>query len=75
MVDRLTQQGYVDRLTDDADGRVCRVVVTGRAEEMVAEARARKAAWLVEHIGELSEEDRSGLLSAVDALETLADLA
>ena len=74
MVDRLAEQGYVERIPDPDDRRVCRVAVTERAEEMVAEARARKAAWIDEHIATLSGADRRSLFGAVDALEHLAGL-
>lgn len=74
MVSRLEAAGYVERATDPADGRVCRVAVTGEAEEMISEARRRKADWLVHRIDDLADEERLALLGAVDAMETLAEL-
>ncbi len=74
LVDRLEQDGYVTRSADPDDGRVRRVEVTTAADDMVAEARERKAAWLLERMSELSGSDRRLLRDAVDAMETLADL-
>ena len=74
MVSRLEAAGYVERATDPADGRVCRVAVTGEAEEMISEARRRKADWLVHRIDDLADAERLALLGAVDAMETLAEL-
>ena len=74
MVARLEQDGYVERIPDASDGRVCRVVVTESAEELVSEARRRKASWLSERIAELGAEDRDNLRAAVSALEAIAGL-
>lgn len=75
MVDRLEQEGYVERLADPQDRRVCRVVITERAEQMVAAARARKAAWLAARMSELPAADRRRLVAAADSIERLADLS
>lgn len=74
MVDRLADQGYVERIADPDDGRVCRVVTTTRAEEMVGEARARKAAWVEDRMAELGAEDRRRVVAAVSAIEQMAGL-
>ncbi|MCZ7630749.1 MAG: hypothetical protein M5U19_17700 [Microthrixaceae bacterium] len=50
------------------------MAVTAEAEEMIAEARRRKADWLLARMDELAGADRRALLGAVDALETLAGL-
>lgn len=72
MVARLEEDGYVERETDPEDGRVCRVMVTDAAEEMIAEARQRKAAWLLGRMQSLTSDDRDALLAAVESMETLA---
>ena len=69
MVDRLAEEGYVKRIPDPDDGRVCRVVTTARAEEMVAEARARKAAWLDERMDGLRAADRRRVVAAEELVE------
>jgi DNA-binding MarR family transcriptional regulator len=74
MVSRLEEEGYVERSTDPADGRVCRVAVTAAAEEMISEARKRKADWLLQRMEDLAGADRRALLDAVEAMETLAEL-
>lgn len=73
MVSRLEEEGYVERSTDPADGRVCRVAVTAAAEEMISEARQRKAEWLVQRMEGLAGAERRALLDAVEAMETLAE--
>ena len=75
MVDRLAADGFVERIPDPDDRRVCRVAVTARAEAMVAEARRHKAAWLSEHMAELGARDQKRLKAAVGAIEELAGLA
>jgi len=74
MVDRLTQEGWVERIADPDDRRVCRVVTTARAEEMVGEARARKAAWVEDRMAELGAADRRRVVAAVSAIEQMAGL-
>ncbi|MCP4435189.1 MAG: MarR family transcriptional regulator [Actinomycetia bacterium] len=74
MVDRLEAEGYIDRIPDSTDRRVCRVHVTELAEKMVAEARRTKTAWLLEQMADLPVRQRRALLSAVDAVEGLAGL-
>lgn len=74
MVSRLEEAGYVERSADPADARVCRVSVTAEAEAMIAEARRRKADWLLQRMEDLTAADRRALLGAVDAIETLAEL-
>ena len=73
MVTNLENDGYVERVPDPADRRVVRVVATAKADEFVAVARARKAAWLIERLEALPAGERGALLGAVGALERLAD--
>jgi DNA-binding MarR family transcriptional regulator len=74
MVDRLAEDGFVERMADPGDRRVCRVVTTQLAEEMVVEARTRKAEWIEARMADLGAADRRRLVAAVDAIEHLADL-
>lgn len=74
MVSRLEQAGYVQRSTDPSDGRVCRVSVTDAAEEMIAEARGRKADWLLQRMQDLSGSEKRALLDAVEVMETLVEV-
>lgn len=75
MVDRLESDGFVERIPDEEDRRVCRVTVTDRAEAMVAEARRQKAAWLADHMADLGARDQKRLQAAVGAIEELSGLA
>ena len=74
MATNLEQGGYVERVPDPDDRRVVRVVATPKAGELVAVARARKAAWLIERLDGLDAHDRSSVLAAVDGLERLVDM-
>jgi DNA-binding MarR family transcriptional regulator len=74
MVSLLEEAGYVERSADPEDGRVCRVAVTAAAQEMISEARQRKAEWLVRRMEGLAGADRRALLDAVEAMESLAEL-
>lgn len=73
MVSRLEEAGYVERSTDPGDARVCRVATTARAEEILSEARRRKAEWLLQRMDRLAGADRRTLLDALEAMETLVE--
>lgn len=73
MVGRLEKEGYVRRVPDPGDARVCRVETTPAAEAMVAEARQRKASWLIEAMQGLEEADRRALWEALGAIEALVE--
>ncbi len=73
MVSRLEEDGYVEREKDPSDARVCRVSVTASAEAMIAQARQRKADWLLAGMRSLPVADRSALLAAIGPVERLAD--
>lgn len=75
MVRRLEADGYVERVPDPSDARVCRVRVTRTAEELVIQARERKANWLLERMDRLSEEQRRALVDSAEALEALTELS
>ena len=74
LVRRLEADGYVERVPDPSDARVCRVRVTRTAEGLVIQARERKANWLLERMDRLSEEQRRALVDSAEALEALTEL-
>ncbi|MFV0317083.1 MAG: MarR family winged helix-turn-helix transcriptional regulator [Microthrixaceae bacterium] len=74
MVSRLEDDGYVERIRCEDDARVCRVVVTDQAEEMVAGARQAKATWLTERMDDLPATQRRRAVAALEAIEALAGL-
>ena len=73
VVAKLESDGLVERTPDPADRRVARVSTTAAGDELVAQARRRKVAWLAERLERLPARDRARIESALDALERLAD--
>ena len=73
VVAKLEADGLVERTPDPADRRVARVSTTAAGDELVAQARRRKVAWLAERLERLPARDRARIESALDALERLAD--
>lgn len=73
VVAKLEADGLVERTPDPTDRRVARVSTTGAGDELVAQARRRKVAWLAERLERLPARDRARIESALDALERLAD--
>jgi DNA-binding MarR family transcriptional regulator len=69
VVDALERQGFVERLRDDTDRRVCRVRITARGKRQLATSRSRRTEWLATQLRDLGEEDRARLAAALDVLE------
>lgn len=74
VVAKLEEAGYLERLPDPEDRRVVRVRITGKAEQLVADARVRKSRWVLDRLDRLPAGQRRRLLGAVEAFEQLADL-
>lgn len=68
-VNRLEQQGLVERQPDPEDGRIARVVVTREGRKLLARNRSRKTAFLAQRLAALDDDERARLASAVDVLE------
>lgn len=71
VVDRLEGRGLVERIVDEQDRRICRVVTTREGEELLAASRAQKTAWLANRLSSVVPERRAALLAALDVLEEL----
>ena len=71
VIGRLEEQGLVDRRTDQADRRVCRVEATEAGEALLAESRERKDAWLAARLAGFDEAQRARLAAAVEVLDEL----
>lgn len=75
LVERLVQQGLVERRGDAADRRVVRARLTPEGEHLVAAVAARRRAAHEALLARLSPEHRQALEAAVPALARLAELA
>lgn len=72
IVNALTAQGFVSRTTHPTDGRQIQVAVTPAGEEVLAEAREQRTAWLAQRVAGLSEEDRLTLSRAAHLMQQLS---
>jgi DNA-binding MarR family transcriptional regulator len=69
---RLEEAGLLERRADASDRRVVRVAVSSAGEELLAETRTRRDAFLAARLQGLTEEERGILERAVPLLEHLA---
>lgn len=72
-VSQLDEQGLVARHSDEHDGRLVRLSLTGAGRAVVATERARRDAWMTERLEGLSADDREVLLRATQILDTVLD--
>jgi DNA-binding MarR family transcriptional regulator len=70
---RLEEEGLVVRTADPADRRVRRIAASERGVALLAEARARKDAWLARGLEALGEDDLAALERAAALLERLLE--
>lgn len=75
LVERLVQQGLVERRSDALDRRVVRVRLTPAGDHVYEAVAARRRAHHARLLGELTPEQRTALSAAVPALARLAELA
>ncbi|WP_240323345.1 MarR family winged helix-turn-helix transcriptional regulator [Amycolatopsis ruanii] len=68
MVDRLGKRGLLAREPDEKDRRISRIVLTAAGEELRERIRRRFAEPLAERFAALSDEERAGYASLVEAL-------
>ena len=74
VVNQLEERGLLERLADDSDRRIARVVITDAGRELLEGDRLRRAVWLAGQLDQLGERDRAKLTAAIEVLESLADL-
>ncbi|ALO91776.1 MULTISPECIES: MarR family winged helix-turn-helix transcriptional regulator [Streptomyces] len=72
LVNQLVRDGYLVRETDPADRRAARLLLTGSAEQRLADWRRRRAELVGRHVSRLGEADREALRAALPALRRLA---
>lgn len=71
VVDALESAGWIERAADESDRRVTRVQVTRKATRELARVRAERNAYLADRLATLGADERSAILAAMPALETL----
>jgi DNA-binding MarR family transcriptional regulator len=72
IVNALTDQGFVTRNAHPDDGRQVQVGITPAGEDVLAEAREQRTAWLAQRVAGLSEEERLTLSRAARIMQQLA---
>jgi DNA-binding MarR family transcriptional regulator len=72
-VDRLENQGLVQRRREAVDRRVVKVQITTAGRDLLDEARTRKSAYLEQRLASLSARDRATLERAASILERVLE--
>ena len=72
IVNALTEQGFVSRSPDPADGRQIQIAISPAGEEVLAEARSQRTAWLAQRVAGLSDEDRLILSRAAHIMQEMS---
>ena len=70
-VDKLYSAGLVERVTDPTDRRVSLVSITPSGNQLLAEIRQRKTAWLTTRLADLDPHERDALAGVVAVLDHL----
>ncbi|MEO6627139.1 MAG: MarR family transcriptional regulator [Aquihabitans sp.] len=70
-VDKLYSAGLVERVTDPTDRRVSLVSITPSGNQLLAEIRQRKTAWLTTRLADLPSHELALLTEAIAVLEHL----
>lgn len=69
---RLESAGLIER-TRAADRRQVGLTVTPEGERVLRSVRKRRTAWLVEHLNELTDDERDRIEAAIEPLERLLE--
>ena len=69
---RLEEQGLVERRVDASDRRVARVAVSQAGQDLLAETRTRRDAFLAARLQDFTPEEQDLLAAAVPLLERMA---
>ncbi|EGD40798.1 MarR family winged helix-turn-helix transcriptional regulator [Nocardioides sp. WG-D5] len=73
LVNRLTRQGMLARVADDADRRAVLVEITDAGREVLEARRGQRAGVLDAALARVSAEDRAAIAAALPALDRLVD--
>ena len=71
VVAALEELGFIERVQDRNDRRVWLVESSPPGQEWIERGRARRDAWLAEHLAALSPDELAALAAALPALERL----
>ena len=71
LVDKLEQRGLIERTSDPADRRVCRVAITPAGSAQLDEIRSRRTEWLSAQLRELPADDLGRLHDVIEVLDHL----
>jgi DNA-binding MarR family transcriptional regulator len=73
VIQRLEEDGLIERFADPTDGRSAVVSVTRQGAALLKKLRSRKNAYLARRLRELPPDDVEALSRAADVLERLLD--
>jgi DNA-binding MarR family transcriptional regulator len=73
LVGSLEQQGLLRRMPDAEDRRATLLAITAQGRQQLEQLRGERSAFLVGQLGTLTPEQRTALVAALDALESLAE--
>ncbi len=73
LINRLTQQGLLARVADDADKRAVLVEATEAGHEVLDTRRGQRAEVLDLALARISADDRAAIAAALPALDRLVD--
>lgn len=72
IVNALTEQGFVSRQAHPGDGRQVQISITPAGQEVLAEARSQRTAWLAQRVAGLSDADRQILSRAAHIMQEMS---
>jgi DNA-binding MarR family transcriptional regulator len=73
MVERLVQQGLIQRTEDPEDRRVKQIILTDQGCQILEEGLRARQDWLIDLVGALSTEEKAQVTSALEILITKAE--
>jgi len=73
VLNRLADDGLIERTADPSDGRSALIGVTGSGSALLKKLRSRKNAYLARRLRELPDDDVAALERAAEVLERLLD--
>jgi DNA-binding MarR family transcriptional regulator len=72
MIERLVQQGLLERSEDAHDRRVKQIVLTARGKELVEQSMQARQSWMEELTHALTPEQQQGIIASLNLLTETA---